>query len=102
MVTADTLNCATIRTVSAVLLSVDVDRIECLEYASGLLSNLEHKTSEGIAYLHDQDRKPMQQFVGESPWQHGPVLRELSRQVGTRIGEPESVIAFDPSGFAMT
>lgn len=71
-----------------------------VEYASGLLSNLEHKTSEGIAYLHDQDRKQMQQFVGESPWEHAPLLTELARQVGTRIGEADGVIVFDPSAFA--
>ncbi len=44
-----------------------------VEYASGLLSNLKRKTSEGIAYLHDQDRKQMQQFVGESSWEYAPL-----------------------------
>jgi hypothetical protein len=28
-----------------------------LEYVTGLLSKLEHKTGEGIAYLHDQERQ---------------------------------------------
>lgn len=71
-----------------------------VEYAAGLLSSLERKTGEGIAYLHGQDRKPMQQFVGESPWDHAPLLRELARQVGQRIGEADGVIVFDPSAFA--
>ena len=35
-----------------------------VEYSSGLLSNLERKTGEGIAYLHGQDRKPMQSAAG--------------------------------------
>ena len=81
-------------------LSESAQRRHFVEYASGLLSNLEQKTSEGIAYLHDQDRKRMQQFIGESPWEHAPLLTELARQVGTRIGEADGVIVFDPSAFA--
>ena len=57
-----------------------------VEYAAGLLSTLDRKTGEGIAYLFGQDRKQVQQFIGESPWEHSPVLIELSRQVGARIG----------------
>ena len=34
------------------------------EYVTGLLSDLEHKTSEGIAYLHDQERQGIQKFIG--------------------------------------
>jgi SRSO17 transposase len=71
-----------------------------LEYSSGLLSSLERKTGEGIAYLHGHDRKQIQQFVGESPWDHAPLLAELSRQVAAQIGEADGVIVFDPSAFA--
>lgn len=71
-----------------------------VEYSSGLLSTLERKTGEGIAYLHGQDRKQIQQFVGESPWEHSPLLKELAQQVGGRIGEADGVIVFDPSAFA--
>ena len=71
-------------------------RRHLVEYSAGLLSSLDRKTGEGIAYLHGQDRKQMQQFVGESPWEHAPLLRELSRQVGARIGEADGVIVFDP------
>ena len=67
-----------------------------VESASGLLSNLERKTGEGIAYLHGQDRQPMPQFVGESPWEHAPLLTELARQVGARIGAADGVIVFAP------
>ena len=81
-------------------LTESAQRRHFVESASGLLSNLERKTSEGIAYLHDQDRQQMQQFVGESPWEPAPLLNELARQVGTRIGEPDGVIVFDPSAFA--
>jgi len=78
----------------------DAQRRHFLEYSSGLLSTLEHKTGEAIAYLHRQERKQMQQFVGESPWEHAPVLKDLAVQVGQRIGEVDAVIVFDPSAFA--
>ncbi len=71
-----------------------------VEYSAGLLSSLERKTGEGIAYFYGQNRKQMQQFVGESPWEYAPLLQELARQVGQRIGEAEGVIVFDPSAFA--
>jgi SRSO17 transposase len=47
--------------------------------------------------LHDQDRLPLQKFIGCSPWDHQPLLRELARQVGTELGEADGVIVFDPS-----
>lgn len=81
-------------------LTESAQRRHFVEYAAGLLSSLDRKTGEGIAYLYGQDRKQMQQFVGESPWEHAPVLTELSRRVGQRIGEEDAVIVFDPSAFA--
>jgi SRSO17 transposase len=68
-------------------------------YLSGLLSDLERKNGESIAYRHDQDRRAMQRFIGESNWEHPPFLKELGRQVGEEIGEEDGVIVFDPSGF---
>ena len=75
-------------------------RRHLVEYIAGLLSTLKRKTSEGIAYLHGQDRKQLQQFIGESPWESAPLLEVLTRQVGEQIGEPDGVIVFDPSAFA--
>jgi SRSO17 transposase len=69
------------------------------EYISGLLSNLDHKTGEGIAYLHDQPRQGIQKFVGQVPWDHRPLLMTLARQVGHELGEPDGVLVFDPSSF---
>jgi len=70
------------------------------QYVRGLLSNLGAKTAEAIAYLHDRDRQGLQKFVGQSPWDHRPLLAELARQVGAELGEPDAVLAFDPSSFA--
>jgi SRSO17 transposase len=71
-----------------------------VEYVTGLLSKLEHKTGEGIAYLHDQERQGIQKFIGQVPWDHAPLLTTLARQVGDDLGETDGVIVFDPSAFA--
>lgn len=68
-------------------------------YMQGLLSDLKRKNTESIAYRHDQDRRGLQHFVGESSWDHEPLLMELAQQVGTDLGEEDGVIVFDPSGF---
>ena len=69
-------------------------------YVAGLLSALEYKNVESIAYLHDQEREPLQQFIGQSPWDHGPWLTALAQQVGEQVGSPDGVLVFDPSAFA--
>lgn len=65
----------------------------------GLCSDLEHKNCESIAYLFGMDRKSIQHFIGESAWNDRPLRDELSRQVGSQLGEADGVIAFDPSAF---
>src|SRR5262245_15778405 len=70
------------------------------QYVRGLLSNLGAKTAEAIAYLHDHDRQGLQKFVGQSAWDHRPLLAELARQVAAELGEPDAVLPFDPSAFA--
>ena len=69
------------------------------EYVSGLFSDVKRKNAETIAYLHDQDRQAMQKFIGQSPWDDRPMIRELVRQIGEKIGEPDGVLVFDPSAF---
>ena len=68
-------------------------------YLRGLLSDLERKNAEAIAYRHDEERQGLQTFVGTAPWQHAPLLQELARQVGQTLGEPDGVLALDPSAF---
>jgi SRSO17 transposase len=68
-------------------------------YVQGLLSNVKRKNAEAIAYLHDQERQALQKFIGQSPWDHRPLLDELARQVAAELGEPDGVLVFDPSAF---
>lgn len=67
-------------------------------YIAGLLSDLERKNVESIAYRHDQDRVNLQRFVGVASWDPAPLLDELARQIGRDIGQADGVIVFDPSG----
>jgi SRSO17 transposase len=80
-------------------LRVPEQKQHAVEYTTGLISGLEHKTSEGIAYLYDQDRQGMQKFIGQIHWGHQPLLSTLAAQVGKELGEPDGVIVFDPSAF---
>ena len=70
-----------------------------VECTTGLMSGLEHKTGEGIAYMYDQDRQGFEKFIGQLPWDHQPLLRTLAVDVGKDLGEPDGVIVFDPSAF---
>ncbi|OGG48433.1 MAG: hypothetical protein A3F84_14705 [Candidatus Handelsmanbacteria bacterium RIFCSPLOWO2_12_FULL_64_10] len=60
-------------------------------FVQGLLSDLDHKNAESIAYRFGQDRMPLQWFLGVSPWDAAPpgVRRGGSasgRDVGGRGG----------------
>lgn len=69
-------------------------------YLQGLLSDLQRKNAEAIAYRHDEDRQGLQTFIGTAPWEHQPLLDELAHQVGRELGEPDGILVFDPSAFA--
>ncbi len=68
-------------------------------YLTGLLSHLDHKNAEKIAALVNVERLVMQEFIGTAPWDHRPLIQVLVGQVVERLGEPDGVIAFDPSSF---
>lgn len=74
-------------------------RQHALNFVSGLVSDVDRKNTESIAYRHDQDREELQHFIGQSNWDHRPLIRELARQVGQKLGRPDAVLVFDPSGF---
>lgn len=69
-------------------------------YLQGLLSDLQRKSAESIAYRHDEDRLGLQMFMGTSLWDQRPLLDELVDQVGQELGEADGVLVFDPSAFA--
>jgi SRSO17 transposase len=68
-------------------------------YVCGLLSDLERKNVESIAYRFGQDRLPLQRFIGGAPWEDVPLRQELPRQVAEHLGQADGVLVFDPSGF---
>src|SRR5882672_10965478 len=69
-------------------------------YVEGLLSDLDGKDAESIAYLHDRERQGLQKFIGQAEWNHRPMVTELARQIGAELGEDDGVLVFDPSAFA--
>jgi SRSO17 transposase len=75
-------------------------RANTLDYVEGLLSDLQSKDVESIAYLHDRDRQGLQKFIGQLDWDHEPLIHELACQVGQQLGEADGVLVFDPSAFA--
>jgi SRSO17 transposase len=68
-------------------------------YLQGLLSHLPGKNAEDIAAFVDVERQVIQDFIGTAPWDHRPLMTVLVGQVADRLGEPEGIIAFDPSSF---
>src|SRR5712691_3716659 len=68
-------------------------------YLQGLLSHVARKNAEAIAALVDVARQVIQDFIGTAPWDHRPLVTELVGQVGEQLGEPDGIIAFDPSSF---
>ena len=68
-------------------------------YVCGLLSDVEHKNVESIAYRFGQSRLPLQGFIGWGEWADAPLRHELLGQVKTHLGQADGVLVFDPSGF---
>jgi len=80
-------------------LETEADQHPMHLYLQGLLSNLEHKNAEKIAALVDVERQIRQDFIGTAPWDHRPLVAVLVGQVADELGEPDGIIAFDPSRF---
>ena len=68
-------------------------------FLRGLLSDLERKSTEPIAERAGLYRRPLQKFIGDSPWDHRPLFGELRRQIGETLGEAEGIVIIDPSSF---
>ena len=69
-------------------------------YVSGLLSDLEDKNVESIAYRFGLGRMGLQRFVGYAEWDDAALREQLARQIGQQLGEADAVLVFDPSAFA--
>ena len=70
-----------------------------LTFVRGLLSDLDHRNVESIAYRFGQERMPLQWFIGVSKWDDQPLREELARQIARDLGDPDGVLVLDPSGF---
>jgi SRSO17 transposase len=68
-------------------------------YLQGLLSHLPRKNAEDIATLVDVERLVLQAFIGTAPWDHRLLVRVSVGQVVEQLGEPDGIIACDPSSF---
>src|ERR1700739_3366505 len=68
-------------------------------YLQGLLSHVDRKNAETIAALVAVERQVIQDFIGTAPWDHQPLITVLVGQAVEQLGEPDGIIAFDPSSF---
>ena len=66
-------------------------------YVSGLLSDVERKNVESIAYRFGQERLPLQRFIGWADWDDTPLRQALMHQVAHQLGHDDGVLVFDPS-----
>src|SRR5262249_21896343 len=62
------------------------------QYVAGLVSQVERKNIESIAYHHDQDRQALQKFIGQFTWDHRPLIQELVRKVSQNLGRADGVL----------
>jgi SRSO17 transposase len=74
-------------------------RAHAQTYVGGLLSDVERKNVESIAYHFGQDRLGLQGFIGWDDWDDVPLRHTLWRQVGQHLGQADGVLVFDPSAF---
>ena len=80
-------------------LETEVGQSNVQLYLEGLLSHVGRKNAEEIATFVHVERQVLQDFIGTAPWDHRPLVKVLVGEVVDRLGEPDGVIAFDPSSF---
>ena len=80
-------------------LSRSETRENAMTFVNGLLSDLDRKNTESIAYRFGRDRRGLQRFIGEVVWDDLAMRKRLAKQVAKLIGEEDGILAFDPSGF---
>jgi SRSO17 transposase len=81
------------------VLETEAGQRNMYRYLQGLLSHLPGKNAEDIATFVEVERQVIQDFIGTVPWDHCPLVAVLVGQVAERLGDPDGLIAFDPSSF---
>jgi SRSO17 transposase len=66
-------------------------------YRPGLRSHWPRKNAEDIATLVDVERLVIPDFIGTVPWAHRPLVHVLVGHVVDQLGEPDGLMAVDPS-----
>jgi len=74
-------------------------RGHALTVLRGKLTGLQRKTTEPIATLAGQKRRPLQLFVGAGGWDDRRVRDALRRHVREELADPDGVFVLDPSAF---
>lgn len=72
-------------------------RAHLVHCVSGMASGLERKSAEPIAFLHGLPRRLIQNFVGLSRWDCGPLRKQQRSEVNAEIGMPGAVLMIDGS-----
>ncbi len=68
-------------------------------FVRGLLSGLQRKSAEPIAYQAGVPRKDLQLFVGSGGWDDDKVMAEVRRHVHEELAAEDGIIVLDPSAF---
>lgn len=75
-------------------------RENLLRYAVGQFSNLERKSVEPMALnVEGGNVRSMQRFISDVIWDETKMLSKYHELVNEDMGDPESVLIFDESGF---
>lgn len=65
----------------------------------GLVSDLPRKSVEPIAEFHKLERRAIQKFVGESPWDDDFVTEAIRAHISEAWGAPNGLLVIDPTTF---
>ena len=69
------------------------------DYMKGLMSDVERKNVESIAYYHGADRQQLQKFIGQIEWDDEIILNKLVQHVAREIGTQNGILVLDPTSF---
>jgi len=67
-------------------------------YLQGLLGDFPRTSIEPMALAFGLNGRPMQHFIGQSPWAAAPLVAAHQALVATTLGEADGVILVDESG----